>query len=153
MKGFFRKVYRILYWLPILWRDRWWDSCFLLTIMAAKLRYDAERYAKSGCHVGNERDAKQMRTAAALCERLSRQDYASPWDAEETEAGRRFFDYLSTNKRTRGGLTYCSSEGYVPDVALSRASTWAGERHDAMRDQDLEFLLRLFRKHLFSWWD
>jgi hypothetical protein len=146
-------VRRILHWLPILWRDRWWDSCFLLEVMAAKLRYDAARYTKSGCHVGNERRAKQMHTAAALCERLSQQEYTSPWDAEETAAGNRFWDYMSSNERHMGSLIYYSSEGYVKDRRLSQAADWARERHDAMRDQDLEYLFRLFQKHLFSWWD
>lgn len=145
---------RVLYWLPIIWKDRWWDSSFLLRILEAKLRYDSKRYAKYGHHVGNEREARQMLVAAVLCKRLADQNYTTPWDQERDVHVNQFFDHINSNSITLpNGVTLHSSRGFVPDPLLNKKARWATEREDEMAKQDLELLTNVIRKHLLGWWD
>jgi hypothetical protein len=38
IKDFFRRIFRILAWLPVIWNDRDWDYNYLLTIISFKLK-------------------------------------------------------------------------------------------------------------------
>lgn len=155
LRDLYNSIRRIIHWLPILWKDGWWDSCFLLQIMETKLRYDATRYKNMGNHVGAERKAKQMRTAASLCNRLYEQEYTTPWDKENIEAANAFFDYMETHTEVFGnkGLTAHTSRGYEEPKRLHDASRWAAKREDEMKQQDLDLLCKILQKHLFKWWD
>lgn len=147
-------IRRVFYWLPFIWKDRWWDSSFMLRILEAKLRYDAVRYERNGVACGRERRAKQMRTAAILCHRLAEENYTSPWDAEQQEEAQHFFNYLMSNKKDEGdGLVYYTSEGYEPNPLLKKMSKWASDRKEYMRNQDLKLLLGFLKRHMFGWWD
>lgn len=148
-------IQKVLYWLPIIWKDRWWDESFLLKILEAKLRYNAKWFEKHGHHVGSEREAHQMMVAANLCERLADQEYTTPWDKEANTSALRLFEYMEHHVEVRGnkGMTVCTSRGYVEDKYLHDCSRWAGKREDQMKQQDLELLCKILRKHLFKWWD
>ena len=147
-------VRRVIRWIPIIWRDRWWDSCFLLTIMAAKLRSDSEKYQKDGIACGCDRRAHQMKIAAILCERLSNGGYTTPWDNEAAQSVMRLMKYLDSNTTTLpNGLTVHTTDGYEPDPILRKKSRWAFEREDQMMDQDIEYLCKILKKHLTKWWD
>jgi hypothetical protein len=154
IENLFFAIYRIGYWLPVIWKDRWWDSSFLLRIMEVKLRYDADRYKRMGTHVGNDRRVRQIRTAAILCKRLDEQDYTTPWDKEFEQAGNNLWNYMENHTETMGSnLIVHTSRGYIESKRLSDASRWAIRREDDMRKQDLEYLCKLLQKHLFKWWD
>lgn len=55
-----RNVLRILAWIPILWRDRDWDSCYLYLIMAFKLERMRERFKYEDRHLSTPKDVKDM---------------------------------------------------------------------------------------------
>ncbi len=153
IKNWFHSLRRILYWVPILWNDRWWDSFYFLQIIEHKLRYDLERYRKCGMAEDADRNARQMQIAAELCRRISKDNYTTPWEKEAVESGRRLMNYMESNLIEKGDLISFSSEGYQENPDLRRKAHWAFEREDEMKRQDLDYLLRLFRKHMFSWWD
>lgn len=130
-------VYRVCYWLPTIWKDRWWDDVFILMILERKLRYDIQRYEKYGCHAGKERDIKHMKIVAALCKRLTENNYNL------------FFSHEWVNE----------SHGNIFDGHME--GEWIGEfagikwvyYEDYMRKQDLDYLCKILSKHLFEWWD
>ncbi len=153
IRQFWRNVYRVCYWLPVIWKDRWWDHCYLLQVLEHKLRYDAERYCKSGMSADAGRIAIQMLNAAELCRRLYTDNYSTPWDKEAAESGWRLMNYMRSNLAKEGDLVFHSSEGSQRDPDLERKASWAYERESEMRNQDLDFLTKLLRKQIFSWWD
>jgi len=154
IKELLLNIQKIFYWLPIIWRDRWWDESFLLKILEAKLRYNAKWFEKHGCHVRCEKDAHQMKIAAALCKRLYKQEYTTPWDKEAQESGRRLFEYIEGHEEMFGnGMKAYTSRGYVEDKHLHDCSMWASEHEDEMKIQDLELLCKILREQLFEWWD
>jgi len=62
-------------WLPVIWHDADFDHSFLWHVMEHKFRRMA-RYAEVGGHcVSSARQARELRLAAALCHRLSEDDY------------------------------------------------------------------------------
>jgi hypothetical protein len=65
----------LIEWLPIIWRDRDYDSAYLLRVMEFKFSRMAEVF-DNGHHVGHERDARRVRVCAAICRRMIDDDYA-----------------------------------------------------------------------------
>jgi hypothetical protein len=64
----------VIRWLPKIWLDADFDYSYLLELMEYKLSRMAISQA-NGYHAHKERYAKQMRICAALCKRLSNEDY------------------------------------------------------------------------------
>lgn len=153
LNNIFINIKRIITWIPIIWNDRWWDSCFLLKIMETKLRQDAKNYREKGITVNSNQYAKQMLTAAILCKRLSSPNYTTPWDKGRAESTHRFFEYMEAHEEKIGNLIIHSSAGYVEEPSLKREFKWAMDREEEMQNQDRDLLLKIIQKHLFEWWD
>jgi hypothetical protein len=62
-------------WLPIIWQDRQHDWTFLTTLLEFKLRRMERFYRLYSVHAGASADARNMLICAALCKRLSTDDY------------------------------------------------------------------------------
>ena len=81
------------YWLPIIWRDRWWDREYIYRLLGHKLRRDAALYRASGHCEDAEVLAWQMETAACICGQLEADEYeGETWmdweDARSADVGR-----------------------------------------------------------------
>lgn len=155
MKDFFYNFCRCIKWLPILWKDRWWDSSFLLRIMEFKLRQDADRYDSKWAHLQNaDKRAKQMRICAALLKRLQDNDYTTPWDKEFHDYVDRHWNYIERNEEVlANGDSVYSDEGFQRTRREELVSKWYRNRTKEMEDQDLNLLLKIFKTHLKGWWD
>lgn len=130
LRRFLSNIKRVFKWLPIIWNDRWFDNAYLLRIIAFKLRQDAEKYINEGHCLHSERYGHQMIVAANLCERIIEDDYYTPW-------------HVNLRKPLWGRLSEEESKKFC----------WIVEREAEMRKQDLDYLLTIFRRQLFSWWD
>ena len=67
-------VWNLWHWFPIVWADRDYDSAYLLAAMEFKFKHMA-RCLGRGCHRGRERNARDCRVAAALCNRMRNEPY------------------------------------------------------------------------------
>lgn len=81
--------YNVLYgtknifkWLPVIWKDRDWDSHYIYRAMLFKIRQTRKNIAKNQSYVGWEHDVKYMRISERLLERIIKDDYYDlmPWD-------------------------------------------------------------------------
>jgi hypothetical protein len=70
IKRFFRRVYNLYRWLPIIWKDQDWDDHYIWEVLKFKLKNQAEYIKTKGHHVDNERDAQRMMTCVRLIEKL-----------------------------------------------------------------------------------
>lgn len=68
------RIYRTLYWLPVIWQDVDWDPRYLYRILRHKL-YTIERHWSDPGYIGAEHDAKRIMIARVLCDRLIADDY------------------------------------------------------------------------------
>ena len=93
------------YWLPIIWRDRWWDREYIYRLLGHKFRRDAALYRASGHCEDAEVLAGQMETAACLCGQLDAEEYeGATW--MEWEAAR------ATDTQTLFALLTAKIEGW-----------------------------------------
>jgi hypothetical protein len=75
-------VQNLIYFFPIIWRDRDWDDTYLTRLMAHKLKRMEKSFEKYSMHKYVDRDIKNIRMCRILCERISEDEYYErnyPW--------------------------------------------------------------------------
>jgi hypothetical protein len=79
VKRFFRQVYNLIRWFPVIWKDRDWDHEFIYTILQTKLKYQAEYISKNNRHMNAQYDAQRMMTCVRLIEKIKKESYADEY--------------------------------------------------------------------------
>lgn len=143
VKGLCFKIKALFYWLPFIWKDRWWDWIFIIQLLEAKLRWDAKHYKKHGHLISNEKQAKQMLIAAALCKRLADGNYnlffSKKWVPNSEE-------------ENKEGLFLFNDHLEGEWIGPFAGDNWI-KYEDYMIQQDLDYLFKILNKHLQTWWD
>jgi hypothetical protein len=68
-------VKNVWYWLPIIWKDRNWDSSFIFTIIKHKLEAQANCIGTREIHTRAKRDAEVMITCTRLIDKVTDEYY------------------------------------------------------------------------------
>jgi len=72
-------IKNIWYWLPIIWKDRNWDSNYIFEIMMHKLKAQSKYIGSRGTHLSAERDAEIMMTCVRLMKLVQQDTYSSEY--------------------------------------------------------------------------
>ena len=112
IKQFFRRIYNLYRWFPIIWKDHDWDYYFIYEIIKQKL-INTEKYTREkGIHMYNTQDADSIKTAIEMIEKVQTEYHLDKYLSEATEwttegmnkavkdhdkARRELFKYLSNN--------------------------------------------------------
>lgn|SRR5574343_492330 len=112
-------------WAPVIWADRDWDHYFLLSILEKKISRMENYFKNSNICVANVKTAKQLKTCRILLQRLINEDY--------------YKELFFVSKTYRPG-----KNDYDKDKL---------NHSEMMYNQDLNYLLKIFGKHLRGWWD
>jgi hypothetical protein len=75
-KYFKQGVKNIIYWFPIIWKDRNWDDHYIFDILKHKLKAQAKYIGDRDWHTRAQLDAKRMRLCVKLIEKIQEEDYA-----------------------------------------------------------------------------
>ena len=82
VKQFFRNIYNLIRWFPIIWKDRDWDDHFIFEILKFKLKNQAKYIGYYNRHLSAKRDAEKMMLCVRLIEKIQDESY-----------GTEYFDY------------------------------------------------------------
>lgn len=74
-KYFKQGVKNIIYWFPVIWKDRNWDSHYIFEILQHKLKAQANYIGKRDFHTRAQLDAKRMRLCVKLIKKVQEEDY------------------------------------------------------------------------------
>ena len=69
----------IWYWLPIIWKDRHWDSHYIFDIMIHKIKAQSKYIGSRDIHTRAKRDAEVMMTCVRLMERVQDEFYSGEY--------------------------------------------------------------------------
>lgn len=72
-------VKNIIYWLPIIWKDRNWDHRYIYTILQHKLKAQSKYIGDRGNHISAERDAEIMMSCVRLIDKVGEEFYGSEY--------------------------------------------------------------------------
>ena len=82
IKQFFRRIYNLYRWTPIIWRDQDWDHSYIYEILKFKLKNQAEYIGSKNRYIGAKRDAEIIMLCVRLIDKVQDGYY-----------GREYFDY------------------------------------------------------------
>lgn len=68
-------IENIIYWFPIIWKDRNWDSYYIFEILQHKLKAQANYIGSRDRHTRAQLDAKRMRLCVKLIKKVQDEDY------------------------------------------------------------------------------
>jgi hypothetical protein len=152
-----RGIKNIFIWTPILIEDRQWDHTFVLMILKKKFELMEKYFLKYGHHVGSNKDAKNIRFAINLLDKLIKDDYMEnafiPHKKKYGE-GKMIFKNIPNSKSSELLIEYDVKTNTLKEKEQERQLFLkCSKQEDYLRKQDLEILFKHLHKHLFSWWD
>ena len=72
-------IKNIWYWLPIIWKDRNWDSHYIFEIMMHKIKAQSKYIGERDIHTRAKRDAEVMMTCVRLMKLIDDEFYSSEY--------------------------------------------------------------------------
>lgn len=166
-----RGIENIWYWLPIIWKDRHWDSHYIFEIMKHKIKAQSKYIGERDIHTRAKRDAEIMMTCVRLMEKVQDEFYSSEYsDYHKTK------NWFEPCEDKEGYSTWESREleenfdDYFQKYPLIHKRVLAGEgifttSHDndkqriAMNighinhDRARKLLFKLMEENIEKWWD
>jgi hypothetical protein len=88
IKQFFNRIYNLIRWAPIIWRDQDWDDHYIFEILKFKLKNQAEYIGYHDRHMSAKRDAEIMMLCVRLMNKVQHEYY-----------GREYQDYHKSDMR------------------------------------------------------
>jgi hypothetical protein len=161
-----------IYWFPIIWKDRNWDSYYIFEIMKHKLKAQSNYIGTRNRHTTSKRDAEIMLICVKLMELIQDEFYSSEYsDYHKTKhwfediddrpgysswksrlLEENFDDYFKkyplVYKRVLNGEGWLSREGREDDKQIIAMNMGYINHSRAKR-----LLFKLMERNIESWWD
>ena len=67
---FIKGVKNLIKWLPIIWKDRDWDSYYIFEVLKFKIKNTSEYIGNRDFHLRSKRDAEIMNTCVKLIDKV-----------------------------------------------------------------------------------
>jgi hypothetical protein len=171
-KMFVTGVKNLIYWFPIIWKDRNWDSHYIFEIMMYKLKSQSKHIGSRDNHTRAKRDAEVMMTCVRLMKLVQEETYSSEysdyhktkhwfedvedksgyysWESKLLEEN--FDDYFKKYpliyKRVLNGEGVFKREGREDDKQII-AMNIGHINHDRAR----KLLFKIMELEIEKWWD
>ena len=165
-------IKNIIYWFPIIWKDRNWDSHYIFEIMMHKLKAQSKYIGERDIHTRAKRDSEVMMTCVRLMKLVQDEFYSSEymdyhktknwfepckdkegystWESKELEEN--FDDYFAKYpliyKRVINGEGVFNLEGREDDKQVI-AMNIAHINHNRAR----KLLFKIMEQNIEGWWD
>lgn len=165
-------IKNIIYWFPIIWKDRNWGSHYIFEIMMHKLKTQSKYIGERDIHTRAKRDAEVMMTCVRLMKLVQDEFYSSEymdyhktknwfepckdkegystWESKELEEN--FDDYFAKYpliyKRVINGEGVFNLEGRENDKQVI-AMNIAHINHNRTR----KLLFKIMEQNIEGWWD
>jgi hypothetical protein len=165
-------IQNLIYWFPIIWKDRNWDGHYIYEVMKHKLKAQANYIGRRDFHTRAQLDAKRMRLCVSLIEKVQDDFYQMEYmdyhkdrvwftpcedrpdlhqyNSEEVweKYDEYFKKYPLVYKRVLKGEGSIDRKGREEDKHII-AMNIAYLNHDRAR----KLLFRIMEENIEGWWD
>lgn len=161
-------IKNIFRWLPIIWKDRNWDTHYIWEIFKFKLENQAKYIGDNDRHMSAKRDAEKMRLCVKLMNRLQTEYYSSEYteykDSKfhfipipnsenyemKSELLREDFDsYFAKYPRIYKQVMEIKNPPFKTDEKIGIAINISHINHRRAR----KLLFRIMEENIERWWD
>ena len=144
-------------WLPVIWKDRQWDHQFIYEVFRHKLHLTEQLIRHDGIHLYHIRDADKIKLCVNLLDRLMKDEYhETAFKPHRKKWGEPKFDWIEAKEHagmTELKITHPNVETTKDEEKQSKDFKRCAKDEVTLREQDLDLLFKLMRKHIQSWWD
>lgn len=147
----------LIIWFPVIWKDRWWDHSFIYTMLHHKLHLMEKNIRAHGHHVKHIEDADRIKTCVLLLDRLIKDEYHEnvfkPHYDKWGEPKMEFKDWDEDPNMSVLNIKYPNVKTDKDKEIESKDFRAKSKMEASLREQDLDMLFSLMRKHIQTWWD
>ena len=170
---FKRGIKNLIYWFPIIWRDRNWDSHYIFEILKHKLKAQSKYIGGRDIHTQAKRDAEIMMTCVRLMKLIQDEHYSSEysdyhisthwfedipdkpgysiWESKQLKEN--FDDYFKkyplVYKRVLAGEGPFQPISFKPEDKQRIAMNIGHINHNRAR----KLLFKIMEQNIEKWWD
>ena len=154
-----KRITRIIDWLPVLWRDVDYDATSVYPFLQKKLER-LEPIIRNGHAVSSEKSADEIKVAIHLLRRVNSRDYVTNacWWVDQKWGD--FVKHTTKEEHIEGlGSVYICKEipAYpMPEAEFKQAIKQQRKAHlhsRYMEKQDEAYFWKHFIRHYKRWWD
>ena len=150
-------VENLIKWFSVIWINRDWDYWFIYKILHKKLDLMEKHIRKHDNHTRAQQDADSIKKCVLLLERLIKDEYHEnafkPHEKKWGESDMIFTDIESSPGTCKLDIVY-PNVNTPEDEELEKKDFKRAMDHEAnMKQQDINMLFDLMKKHIQSWWD
>jgi len=171
-REFARGIKNLIYWFPIIWKDRNWDSHYIFEILKHKLTAQANYIAEQDRHTRAQKDARDMRRCVKLMQLIDDDFYESEYsDYHKTK---NWFEPTEDNDGTstwESRLLEENFDDYFAKYPLIHKRALNGEgpfsKNDTEKSKQViamnigninqerahKLLFKIMERNILGWWD
>lgn len=144
-----RGVKNLIIWFPIIWKDRSWDHYFIYVNLHYKLKL-TEKVIRNGHHLYRNKTADKIKICILILDRLIKDNYLdNALEKHNEKWGEGEFQF----KNNEFHIKYENIKNKDDEQKQQKDFRAAVKHQNYLREQDLDILFKLLRKHIQSWWD
>jgi len=172
LKDFYNGIKKLVYWFPIIWKDRDWDDHYIFEVLKHKLKSQAKYIGHRDVHTRAQQDARRMKLCVSLIEKIQDETYAMEYmDYEKTK------NWFEPCKNKEGFSTWESKtlesnyQDYFNKYPLiykrvikgernfSKGNNQLSKRHIAMdiahinQERAHKLLFKIMEENILGWWE
>ena len=169
IKQFFKRIYNLYRWFPIIWKDQDWDTHYIWEIFKFKLKNQAKYIGEHDRHMSAKRDAEIMMTCVRLIDKIQNEYYQGEYsdyhesefhwnDCEEypghkelriEELSENFDEYFKKYPLIHKKVINMEKTPFRKDDKCGIAINIGRINHDRAK----KLLFKILEKNIESWWD
>jgi len=150
-------IMNLIIWFPVIWKDRNWDHIYIYQIFRHKLHLTEQLIRLHGHHVKHIEDADKIKKCVILLDRLIEDEYHEnvfknhykKWGEPEMN----WKDSTDFSGCTMLDIKYPHVKTGEDNKRQTIDFRIKSQMEAALREQDLDMLFELMRKHIQTWWD
>ena len=169
IKQFFKRIYNLYRWLPIIWKDQDWDTHYIWEILKFKLKNQADYIGSKDRYINAKRDAEIMNLCIRLINKIQNEDYehewskyyesesrlipsekfpgSYEWDVEKVSES--FDDYFVKYPRIYIAVENMEKPSFLKDTKLGMAINIGFINHIRAK----KLLFKILEENIEKWWD
>jgi len=150
-KQFIQNINNLIYWFPVIWKDRQWDNYYFLEIMRKKLIIMEKFYRSPKAHsMDSKKDADNILTAIKTLDRMISESYLTE-SLQEFDEMYPDYDWEMKFIPIEGTDLEEWTDSMTPVQTLLYRK--CSDRAHKNEEEDYDFLFKHLRDHVQDWWD
>ena len=161
IKQFFKRIYNLYRWLPVIWKDQDWDDFYIFEILKFKLKNQAEYIGYHDRHVSAKRDAEIMMLCVRLIEKVQSEFYGCEYH-DYHKSNIKFIDSESHPGMYEMDIEYISEnfDEYFKKYPRIYNQVKTEDRHKTAfniakinEERAHKLLFKILEQNIRRWWD